>query len=215
MTPELCLFDLDGTLTDPAEGITNSILYALREMGAETPERKTLYRFIGPPLAESFREFFPEERVEEAIQTYRVYFQKQGMFENVVYPGVPEMLRGLRAAGVPIAVATSKPEEFAVTILEHFGLAENFAVVGGASMDDSRNDKTSVVRYTLERLRIAPSPSVVMIGDRKYDVEGAKAVGITPVGVAWGYGSREELLRAGAETLVESPEELLSALLQR
>lgn len=215
MTPALCLFDLDGTLTDPAEGITNSILYALRKMGAEEPERESLYRFIGPPLAESFREFFPEERVEEAIRIYRVYFRKRGMFENAVYPGVPEMLQELRAAGIPLAVATSKPEEFAVTILEHFGLVENFAVVGGASMDASRNDKTSVVRYTMERLRIKPSPSVVMIGDRKYDVEGAKAVGISPVGVTWGYGSREELLLAGAELLVDSPKELVSALLQR
>ena len=225
MTHQYLLFDLDGTLTYPALGITNSILYALREMGVEPPERESLYQFIGPPLAKTFLEFFPEEKVQEAIDTYRVYFRAKGMFENTVYDGIPELLRELKARKIPAAVATSKPEEFAVTILEHFGLAEYFTVIGGASMDGSRGEKQQVIEYVLNKLDNGTSEfdisarkcqvsrsEYLMIGDRKYDMEGAKAFGMTALGVSWGYGTREELTEAGADMIADTPAELLDRI---
>ncbi len=211
------LFDLDGTLTDPAQGITNAILYALREMGAATPPRESLYRFIGPPLSEAFGEFFPEERIKEAISTYRVYFRSRGMFENTVYPGIPQLLRELKERGIPTAVATSKPEAFAITILEHFRLAEYFTVIGGADMEGLRGEKPQVIAYVLEKLGLPAeqSPQCLMIGDRKFDMEGAAAFGMTGIGVTWGYGSREELVSAGAHVIADTPQALLSLILER
>ena len=210
------LFDLDGTLTDPAEGITNAVIYALTEMGVTPPPRESLYRFIGPPLADSFREFFPEERVQEAIDTYRVYFRSKGMFENTVYDGIPELLRTLRDSGMILAVATSKPEEFSVTILEHFGLAEYFTVIGGADMAGKRGEKAQVIRRTLDLLGVADPAEerFFMAGDRKFDMEGAKAFGMTSLGVTWGYGSRKELTDAGADFTADTPADLLEQILQ-
>lgn len=211
-TYKYILFDLDGTLTDPALGITNSILYALRQMGVEPPARESLYRFIGPPLAKTFLEFFPEERVQEAIDTYRIYFREKGMLENAVYNGIPELLRELKIRGIPTAVATSKPEEFAVTILKHFGLADCFTVIGGATMDGSRGEKQQVIEYVLDKLpgsKPENPAQYMMIGDRKYDMEGAKAFGMTAIGVSWGYGSVEELKNAGADAIADTPAQLL------
>ncbi len=216
------LFDLDGTLTDPAQGITNSILYALREMGvAPLPPRESLYRYIGPPLSDSFAELFAgqspgdgmerspidQEKIALAIETYRVYFRKAGMFENEVYPGIADFLASMKQSGVPMAVATSKPEDFAVTILKHFHLAEFFAVIGGASMDGVRGEKRQVIEYTLARLNAAPE-ECIMIGDRMYDITGAAALGMAAIGVTWGYGSRDELEKAGASAIADTPEEL-------
>lgn len=216
MTDKYVLFDLDGTLTDPALGITNSIMYALREMGAEVPPRESLYRFIGPPLTEAFGEFFPKERVQEAIDTYRVYFRTKGMFENTVYDGIPELLRELKERGIPTAVATSKPEEFAVTILKHFGLADYFTVIGGADMEGLRGEKPQVMTYVLDRLGVPPENrrACLMVGDRKFDMEGAAAFGMTGIGVTWGYGSSEELFSAGALLTADTPEELLALILK-
>lgn len=217
-TYKYILFDLDGTLTDPALGITNSILYALRQMGVDPPVRESLYRFIGPPLAKTFLEFFPEERVQEAIDTYRIYFREKGMLENAVYDGIPELLHELKRQGIPAAVATSKPEEFAVTILKHFGLADCFTVIGGATMDGSRGEKQQVIEYVLNKLpdsklkMSAYNTQYIMVGDRKYDIEGAKAMGMTAVGVSWGYGSREELKNAGADAIVDTPTQLLDII---
>lgn len=215
-TYQYILFDLDGTLTDPGLGITNSILYALREMGAELPERESLYRFIGPPLAKTFLEFFPDEKVQEAIDTYRVYFRAKGMFENTVYDGIPHLLRELKARKIPAAVATSKPEEFAVTILEHFGLAEYFTVIGGAAMDGSRSEKQQVMEYVLDKLNVSPDhlPQCIMTGDRKYDIQGAKALGMTAIGVSWGYGNQEELTNAGADAVADTPAQLLDIIIK-
>ncbi|MBE6598316.1 MAG: HAD family hydrolase [Ruminococcaceae bacterium] len=217
MSAKYVLFDLDGTLTDPATGITNAIMFALGAMGAEVPPRESLYRFIGPPLSEAFAEFFPKERIGEAIDTYRVYFRAQGMFENAVYTGIPELLRELKNRGIPTAVATSKPEGFAVTILEHFGLAEYFTVIGGADMEGLRGEKPQVIAYVLDRLGLSPenADSCIMVGDRKFDMEGAAAFGMTSIGVTWGYGSRDELLSSGAQMTADTPHELLDLILKQ
>lgn len=205
------LFDLDGTLTDPAMGITNSIIYAITELGQKAPPREELYKYIGPPLSKTFGEFFPEDKIQTAIDTYRIYFRSKGMFENVVYDGIPELLDKLNSKNIPLAVATSKPEEFAVTILKHFGLADKFTVIGGASMDGIRGEKHQVIEYTLNRLS-ASAEECIMIGDRMYDINGAKALKMASIGVTWGYGSRAELTEAGADAVADTTDELMTRI---
>lgn len=203
------LFDLDGTLTDPGEGITNSVAYALRELGITPPERKELYKFIGPPLAASFREFnqMTEAEANEAVRLYRVYFGEKGIFENRVYPGVPELLTLLQEAGVRILLATSKPTVYALRILEKFGLAGFFDGAVGSELDGRRTNKGEVVRCALERCTDTQrgSKPAVMIGDRMHDVAGGRENGLDTVGVLYGYGSREELAEAGATMLAATP----------
>ena len=207
------LFDLDGTLTDPAAGITRSVAHALRHYGIEVRDLSTLHPFIGPPLDDSFERFygFSHERAVEAIGYYREYFRDTGIFENEVYPGIPELLGALRAAGKTLAVATSKPEVFAVRILEHFGLAGYFSETVGSELDGTRVKKHEVIAETLRRTG-APKEDTVMVGDREHDVLGAKRAGIPCIGVLYGYGSAEELTAAGAAALAESPEALLAHL---
>jgi len=203
-------FDLDGTLTDPAVGITNSILYALEKMGKPQPPREELYVFIGPPLLTAFQEYLgmtPEE-AELAIKYYREYFSVTGLLENTPYEGVEDTLTSLCDAGYELCVATSKPEQFAIRILEHFGLARYFTKICGASMDSSRNTKTAVLEYLIESLGCVNRDEAVMVGDRHHDICGAKDVGIQSIGVLWGYGSREELSEAGADYIAEQMSEL-------
>lgn len=204
-------FDLDGTLTDPALGITNSILYALEKMGKPRPPREELYCFIGPPLLTAFQEYLgmTEPEAEEAIVRYREYFSVTGLLENMPYEGVENMLAELKNDGRILCVATSKPETFAVRILEYFGLAPYFDKICGASMDASRNTKTAVLEYLLAQMGSDAPDSAVMIGDRHHDIEGAKNVGIPSVGVLWGYGSREELSAAGADRIAADMTELV------
>lgn len=148
---EYALFDLDGTLTDPALGITNSIMYALDKMGREIPPRESLYSFIGPPLVQSFQSLgMTKDEAETALRTYREYFSVKGLFENKVYDGIPEALETLSNAGVKIILATSKPELYAAQILEHFSLDKYFTSVCGASMDEKRVDKADVIKYALD-----------------------------------------------------------------
>jgi len=210
------LFDLDGTLTNPMEGITKSVQYALRSYGIDVPELKKLIPFIGPPLKDSFMKFydFPEEQASEAIGRYREYFTSGGMFENAVYEGIPQLLQSLKDAGKVLYVATSKPEEFSKQILEHFGLAGYFDYVAGASMDERRVKKGDVIRYLMDTVGVSDTDRMVMVGDREHDVLGAKENGIDCVGVLFGYGSREELEQAGAYGVVESVEELKMWLLR-
>ena len=205
------LFDLDGTLTDPGIGITNSVMYALEKYGIHIEDRTELYSFIGPPLGESFRRQFgfSEEQARRAVEYYREYFRPKGIFENVVYEGIPELLQRLRENRVTVALATSKPYEFAVRILEHFDLARYFDFVGGATMDGRISRKTDVIAHLLEEFGNVDKASVLMIGDRAQDIEGAKANGLHCAGVLWGYGSAEELQGAGADYLAAEPEELL------
>lgn len=210
------LFDLDGTLTDSAPGILNAVEYALRHYGIAEPDRALLRRFIGPPLYDSFSRFygFDRETALEAVEVYREYYNAAGIFENSVYPGVPEMLCQLKASGKNLLVATSKPEVMALQILEHFDLAAHFSVIAGATLDSSRSAKADVLTYALDRAGITDRAGVLMVGDREYDVFGAKALGLNCLGVLYGYGSREELCRAGADALAESPAQVAERILQ-
>jgi len=207
----IILFDLDGTLTDPKEGITKAVQHALRAYGIEEPDLDKLCPFIGPPLADSFMEFygFSEKDAREAIHYFHEYFIGRGMFENRPYDGIGTMLQSLREEGFTLAVATSKPDIFAEQILEHFELRNYFKLVGGADMEEKRVKKGEVIAYTLDLLGVDPKKTpVMMVGDRKHDVIGAKENHIPCIGVLFGYGSREELSEAGADYLAESVENL-------
>lgn len=203
------LFDLDGTLTDPGIGITNSVMYALKKMGREVPPRETLFPFIGPPLIWSFVNLCgcTGEEAKLGVQYYREYFSDIGIFENQVYPGIPELLDRLRAAGKRIVMATSKPEDFAGRIAERFGLSARFDFIAGSRMDETRTAKAEVIQYALESVGVAPE-DCLMVGDREHDVLGAAACHISCLGVLYGYGSREELQNAGAIALAEIPAEV-------
>ena len=206
-----CLFDLDGTLTDPGIGITNSVMYALDKFGIHVSDRAELFSFIGPPLGESFRRQFgfSEEQAQKAVEYYREYFRPKGIFENSVYEGIPELLKKLRERNITVALATSKPYEFAVRILEHFELKQYFDYIGGATMDGRISKKADVIAHLLDEFGNVDKAEVLMIGDRAQDVEGARANGLHSAGVLWGYGSAEELQGAGADYLAAKPEELL------
>ena len=211
---ETILFDLDGTLTDPGEGITNSVAYALRKYGIEVADRKELYKFIGPPLKDSFMKYygFSEEEAIKAIEYYREYFRDTGIFENKVYGGVEDMLIALKKADKKIVLATSKPEEFALRILEHFDLKKYFDVVAGASMDSSRSKKGDVIAYALSMCDIPDKKVAVMVGDREHDIIGARENGLDAIGVLYGYGSEEELKECGADYIVGQPEDILDLI---
>lgn len=215
LNKQVILFDLDGTLTDPAIGITNGARKGLERFGIQEPDRTKLYKFIGPPLLESFQVFYgmTPEQAQEAVRAYREYYGVTGLFENKVYDGIPELLRDLRAAGKTLAVATSKPEAFSVRILERFGLAQYFHHIVGASFDSSRSSKSAVVAYSLGLCGDPAPETVVMVGNRKHDVEGAKNNGLQSIGVLYGYGGRPELEKAGADVIAESVERLRKILL--
>ncbi len=206
------LFDLDGTLTDPGEGITASVAYALNKCGIPVKDKTELYAFIGPPLTESFRDFFgfSESEQKRAVEYYREYYAERGIFENKPYEGIEETLRFLKAQGKTIAVATSKPEQFSVRILEHFGLSGYFDAVCGATMDETRTNKADVIAYALKTLSLHEKERcrVLMTGDRKFDVTGAKANGIRSAAVLYGYGSEEELRSCEPDFIFSSPDEL-------
>lgn len=212
MKYDVVLFDLDGTLTESGIGITRSVAYALRKHGIEETDQAKLDRFVGPPLIDSYIRYygFTPEQARQGVEDFREYFERQGMFENRVYDGVFTMLDGLKAAGVRCIVATSKPEQYALQILDRFGLLPYFARVAGATMDEKRTDKTEVITYALEG--VEPGCRVLMVGDREHDILGAKANGLDSVGVLYGYGSREELESVGATYIVSSPEEILTVI---
>ena len=206
------LFDLDGTLTDPAEGITNSVIHALKKWGIEVSDKRELYCFIGPPLSVSFKKYFgfSDEDSLKCVEYYREYFRDRGIFENRVYDGIPELLDRLRKEGKTIILATSKPEKFAKQILEHFDLSKYFDFVAGASMDESRNKKEDVIRYALEMSRVTDSSRALMIGDREQDIVGARLNSLDSLGVLYGYGDREEHTAAGATYIAETVEDILN-----
>ena len=209
--PKSILFDLDGTLTDSGEGIMNCAALALERLGIPIPPRDALRVFVGPPLHDTFRQFgVPEDQVDEAIRIYRSRYVPIGKFENTPYPGIRELLEKLRAQGNRLYGATSKPEEMAVEVLEHFDLAHFFDHICGASLDRSRIAKDAVISYLLQ-LHGADG-QMVMVGDTVFDVLGAVAHGIPAVGVAWGYGSVEEMKKAGAAAIAVTMDELLSIL---
>ncbi len=207
------LFDLDGTLTDSQTGIINAITFALDYMGVPT-EHLEMTKFIGPPLMESLPEYcgFTLEKTKKTIIKFREYYQARGWLENAPYPGVPELLRELKAAGLRLMVATSKPENMAEQVLEHFGLAAYFDRICGAPRHDPDSaKKADVIRAALSYVE-DPSQAV-MVGDRRHDAAGAHETGLPCVGVLYGYGGREELEAAGAEFIVKDMAELKKLLL--
>jgi len=210
------LFDLDGTLTDPFLGITSCIQYALEKLDQPVPEKEDLAWCIGPPLHEGFKELLGTndmERATEAVQISREYFSSKGLYENEVYAGVLEMLTELGEAGFEMSIATSKPRVFAEKIIDHFSLQDFFCAVDGSELDGTRRDKTSLIRYILDRDQLDPT-QVLMIGDRKYDILGAAANGVRGIGVLWGYGSAEELEVTDAITCAKSPVDLARLILK-
>ncbi|MBO4478324.1 MAG: HAD family hydrolase [Lachnospiraceae bacterium] len=216
MKKQYILFDLDGTLTDPAEGITKSVQYALEKFGIIEEDLTKLQVFIGPPLMESFMDFygFSEEQAREAVTYYREYFKPTGIFQNEVYKGIPELLKELTDAGKTLILATSKPVLFAEQILEYFDLRQYFEFIGGSDIEQKRAKKSEILQYILEECQLVDLTELVMVGDRKHDIVGAKQFGIDTVGVLYGYGSEEELTEAGADVLVESVRELGEYLLE-
>ena len=216
----LILFDLDGTLTESHPGIIRSIRYALDAMGYPHPADEVLRLFVGPPLAESFAGYLhmPEQDIPEAIRLYREYFSSRGKYENSVYDGIPAMLESLSRSGYRLGTASSKPEAFVRDILAYFQLADYFSLICGASMDGTRSEKPDVIRYVLQEAGSGQADAetlrreVVMVGDRRYDVTGAHEMGLSAIGVTWGYGSREELTESGADALAADPEELYRIL---
>lgn len=208
-------FDLDGTLTDPALGITNSFKYAIKYFGLEIPSYETLCSFIGPPLPDTFKtQFgFDELKASEGVKKYREYFAEKGLFENEVYPGIPELLSELKQSGKKLIVATSKPEDFSVRIMDHFHLSQYFENICGSLMNETRSKKDEVITYAIERNHITDKSKILMIGDRKHDILGAKKTGLKSCGVLYGYGSQEELETAGADYIVKDISQLHSILL--
>lgn len=204
---------MDGTLTDSASGIVASLRHAMAAVGVGSLDAATERAFIGPPMIASMRRLVPPDRVDDAVAAYREYFVARGMFDNAVYDGVPDVLRRLTAAGVRLAVATSKTEIYAVQILEHFGLADLFEVVGGATMDGSRITKPDVLASVLDRLEHPDPATAVMFGDRHHDVEGAAAHGIDCYAVEWGYGAPGEHSNAAGRLV--RPEQMADIVLVR
>ena len=211
MMAKTILFDLDGTLTDSGEGILNCAELGLRHFGLPVPRREEMRVFVGPPLHETFLKFgVPEEKVEEAVTVFRSRYTTVGKFENTPYPGVHDLLKALKEAGHTLLIATSKPENMAIEILEKFELSQYFDRICGATLDRSRISKEDVIAYLLGLSGTAEN--MVMVGDTAFDVVGAAAHGISTIGVSWGYGSVEEMQQAGAIAIANTMEELLSLL---
>ena len=207
------LFDLDGTLSDPKEGIVGSYRAVLAAFGLPDESPDTLARFIGPPLRDVFRHHYglSGDDVERAVKAYRAYYDRQGLYENRVYPGVETMLETLRAKGYKLIVATSKVAVYAERILEHFRLKQYFDFVSGCEMNGKRSKKTEVIAYALEQCGLTAA-DCYMVGDREYDITAALELGLTPVAALYGYGSREESQTAGAQRFAETPSEIIDRI---
>ena len=210
------MFDLDGTLTESGIGIRKSFEYALEKLfPGKKWDEKLFSGIIGPPLSYSFSKTFgfDEETTEKAIALYRERFSTVGIFENRPYDGVEEMLKSLKEAGLEIALATSKPEEYALRILKHFGIDGYFSFAGGATMGPERNAKTDVMRYVLENCRQKDKSKIVMVGDKHHDLESSETIGVDCIGVLYGYGSLEELSACKNVFLAKTPKEVSDFIL--
>ena len=208
---QVILFDLDGTLTESGEGIIKSVEYALEKLGVTENDPENLKRYVGPPLKESFMKFsgLNEEQAEQGIGYYRERYTKVGMFENCLYPQIPELLEVLKINDKILGVASSKPEIFVNQILEHFGIAQYFQVIVGSELDGRRSKKEEVIEEALLRLHMQTErDKVLMVGDKEQDVNGARSCGLQCIGVAYGYGTREELSQAGAVYIADTVEDL-------
>jgi len=211
------LFDLDGTLTDPFMGITQSVQYALKYFNIYVEDLHQLSKFIGPPLKISFQEYYglTENESECAVKKYRERFSDIGIFENEIYEGIKDLLEELIENGKVILMATSKPEAYAKRIADFFDLTQYFTQICGSEFDGRRQDKSEVIELLLENQRICDKEEVIMVGDRKHDVIGANKTEIESIGVAYGYGGNEELKEAGATYIVSSVAELRELLTKR
>ncbi len=209
------LFDLDGTLTNPKEGIINSILYALNKLDIPEYNVNDLSNFIGPPLKESFKTRYnlTDSKAEQAIVAYREYFSTKGLFENELYIGVIELLEALRLNNFKLFVATSKPTVYAKQILKHFNIEKHFIEIIGSNLDNSRTDKTEIISHAVSTHKLQASKSI-MVGDRKYDIIGAKKNSVKTIGVTYGYGSLEELTLCKPDLIAENCTELKTIFLK-
>ena len=209
------LFDLDGTLTNPADGITNSVAYALDKFGIAVDDKKSLYKFIGPPLADSFQNFygFSKEQSYKAIEYYREYFKVLGIFENEVFKDTIYMLSTLKKAGKRIILATSKPDKFALQILEHFNLTEYFDYTACATMDEKLCQKADIIKCAIDGYPVKDLSQAIMVGDREHDVLGANKAGIDSIGVLYGFGDYNELKQANATYIVKDMKQILEIVL--
>jgi len=199
------LFDLDGTLTDPWEGITNSVKHSLKAFRIENPDISTLAAFIGPPLRDSYKKFygFTDEQAEIAVAEYRKHFGDKGMYENVLYEGIDVLLKNLRDDGKILMVATSKAAVYAEIILKYFKLHSYFHFVAGSELDGRRSKKSELIQHALDNMNITDIENAVMVGDREFDIIGANEVGIDSIGVLYGYGDLQELTNAGATAIAK------------
>lgn len=210
-------FDLDGTLIDSGEGVFNSVEYALKKFGIEVADKSKLRCFIGPPLTVSFKTFygFDDENADRGVVYYREYYKDKGIFECYVYDGIEECLKRLKDAGKRVMVATSKPEEYAKRILEKMGIAKYFDFIAGATMDEkTRANKIEIMQYAFDSCGVSPDDTI-MVGDRLFDIEGAKHFGMECIAVLYGYGSREEFEKYEAEYIVNTPEDVAELILDR
>ncbi len=209
------LMDLDGTLTNSEKGIVRSFDYALKHFGIETDDLSKLHKYIGPPLLESFMEDygFPREKAQEAVEKYRERYNVTGLFENEVYEGMEEALKKLNEAGKKLIVATSKPEDLAKRITDHFGLSKYFIDICGASADDVRSKKTDVMKYALEKNNVTDLSEAVMVGDRLFDIEGAHACGLKCVAVLYGFGNEKEFAEYNADYVAKTPEDMADIII--
>ena len=210
---EYILFDLDGTVTNPQEGITNSVAYALEYFGIRTEDNSTLNKYIGPPLRQSFMEYagLSEEQSHIGMIKYREYFGPKGIYENKVYEGIPELFEKLKAEDKKIILATSKPWIYAEMILEKFELKKYFDFVSGSELNGVRTNKADVIKYAIDKYNI-PINNAVMIGDREHDIIGAKKNGLKTIGVLYGFGNKVELKSAGADYIAESIENIFDLI---
>jgi len=215
MSYKYILLDLDGTVTDSAEGVINSVAYSLEKLGFPVEDKSTLMKFIGPPLSESFRDFynFDDETIDLGIQYYREYYTNTGIFENKLYDGIAHLLETLKNNGRKVILATSKPEVYAKRILDRFGVTKYFDLIAGSTLDAERNTKTDVLKYALKEAGIDDLSTAVMVGDRKHDIIGAHEVGLECIAILYGYGNRAEFEEYGAEFIIETVELLENFLL--
>ncbi|CZR99037.1 MULTISPECIES: HAD family hydrolase [unclassified Clostridioides] len=211
---EIVLFDLDGTLTDPKEGITKSIQYSLDSFGIKE-DLDNLEQFIGPPLHDTFKEYykFDDEKAKRAVEKYREYFSDKGIFENKIYKNIKEILEMLYTNDKILLLATSKPTVFAETILKYFDIDRYFKYIVGSNLDGTRVNKNEVIQYVLDLCNVKDKDKVIMVGDRKYDIIGAKKIGVDSIGVLYGYGSFEEISESEPTYIVESVDSIKDILL--
>lgn len=215
---DIVAFDLDGTLSDPSRGLVEGFVYAFRKLGIDYGTRESLKRFIGPPLIETWMpEFnFTYDEAERAVLLFREYYNIYGWWDNVIYPGIPELLAELKARGKTVVLTTSKPEDTALDILELFNIRKYFDFVGGASSHKTRERKSEVIDYVLGEIGVsdADRPRCILVGDRVYDAVGARESGIDSVGVMWGHGTEKELRESGFTYLANTPDAVLDIVIK-